>query len=214
MCLRRSIRTAARSRLGAWSFVAPSVATTAAGDLILGFFATRSNRTIRPPAEMESCYDEGWVDRRWGLDEEGASYIHSRGTQGRHGRRGSTWICSEQRARATCGLASRPPASSTTSASSASAASSAASSAAPTTSAAAAASFHRHRLLLRRLLRLPTAGAAAASSATATATSACTSPTSAASSASAAASATAWCVYEDASSRRRPQCIPLYARLR
>jgi hypothetical protein len=57
------------------SFVAPSVTTTADGDLVVGFFGISTSRTIRPPVPMTELFDARWLSRRWGVDSEGASYV-------------------------------------------------------------------------------------------------------------------------------------------
>ena len=59
------------------SFVAPSITTTAAGDVVLGFFGMTSNKMIRPPGVMTELFDAPWTPRQWALDGEGAAYVQA-----------------------------------------------------------------------------------------------------------------------------------------
>ena len=57
------------------SFVAPSVTTTTADDLVIAFFAMTSSRSIRQ-ANSE-LFDVRWQSRTWVLASEGASFVQS-----------------------------------------------------------------------------------------------------------------------------------------
>ena len=59
------------------SFTAPSVTTTSARDVVLGFFGTTSSKSIQPPAALTEEFDIGWWSRSWSLDAEGAAYVQA-----------------------------------------------------------------------------------------------------------------------------------------
>ena len=53
------------------SFVAPSVTTSAAGDLVVAFFAMTSSRTIRPASEMSGALRCALAESRLGPRQQG-----------------------------------------------------------------------------------------------------------------------------------------------
>jgi len=57
--------------------LAPSVRTTVAGDIVVGFFAITASKSIRPPSGMTEEFDRTWSSSSWSLGGEGAANIQS-----------------------------------------------------------------------------------------------------------------------------------------
>ncbi len=55
----------------------PSVKTTAKSDLVVGFFATNSTKTLRAPSSMTQIFDARWASKGWSLDGEGDGYVQT-----------------------------------------------------------------------------------------------------------------------------------------